>query len=624
MDLRHITKDPPQWLLMSMLMILFLLVTLIAYGAALWHGFAPVDDWFLITQNLSVQGLSWENIKNVFTSYDPELYIPLVFLSFQANYLMGGLDPFGFHLVNLILHAGNALLVMGLLRMLTRNRLISVLTGLIFAVHPLHTEAVVWIAGRKDLLSTFFSLLTIIFYLRYREQSRWAYALSILFFLLALLSKAVAITIPAILILIDYCLEERPLTKKFFLDKIPYILLSAIFIIIALAGKQRVIGDSNLLETILVAAKSTVFYLQKMVMPTGLTITYMQNDQITALSPEFLISLLISLGLIVASVWALLKKRWIAFGILFYLITLAPTYLNARKGGTVFFAVDRYAYLPSIGLLFLLAGALTLLSERIQRKIILPAALCMGLVMISLSRSQTNTWATPETLYTHAQEVYPETVLTYVDLAELNRKKGKYAEAFEFLKQGMQYGDSIFLHLSAGRLYANTGDIPAAVGEFEKARTMDPQNPEPLFSLGSLEEQKGDQKTAENYYKQAAVLDESYVAAFVKLGEFAFERGEIDIAQTYFEDALTWNPNADTANLGMGKLLLQKGQTDLAEKHFQKVLALNAYDLDALLALAEIALAQNRKDEARGYAERMLKQDGRHDRAHQILEEIGL
>lgn len=606
---------------MMILMSIFIAVTFIAFGAALWHGFAPVDDWFLITQNLAVQGITWENLKTVFTTYDPELYIPLVFLTFQINHMIGGLDPTGYHLFNILLHAANAGLVAWLLMILTRNRLLAILAGLLFAVHPLHTEAVVWVAGRKDLLATFFSLLTIIFYLRYREGDRRSYVLSIIFLLLALLSKAVAMSIPAVLILSDLCLEHRRFDRKFFLDKIPHILLAVIFIIVALFGKERVIGDSSLIETVLIAAKSTTFYLQKMFWPSGLTITYMQTDPIRLVTPDLLIRSVITLLLLLASFWALWKKPWIAFGIFFYLVTLAPTYLNARKGGTVFFAVDRYAYLPFVGILALMGALITDLPKSMQKKVG-TAGLVVIILMMILAHKQTNTWATPETLYTHAQEVYPQTVLTYVDLAELNRKKRKYDEAARYIQEGLKVGDSIFLHLSAGRLAANTGDVPGAILEFEKARAMDASNPEPLFSLGSLAEQSGDKTKAEEYYKQAAALDTSYVAAFVKLGEFAAERGEMDIAESHFQHALQWNPNADTANRNMGKLLLKRGEIELAEEHFQKVIALYPYDMESLLALAKIALEDGRKEEARGYAERVLRQDQRNGEALSIFEQV--
>ncbi|MBI3331840.1 tetratricopeptide repeat protein [Candidatus Peregrinibacteria bacterium] len=619
MHLIERAKHPPRWVFVLGVYALMLAVTFLAFGEALGHGFAPVDDWFLITQNLAVQGISFENIKHVFTSYDPELYIPLVFLTFQLNYLMGGLDPVGFHLLNLLLHAGNAMLVTWLLVLLTKNRPLAVLGALIFAVHPLHTEAVVWVAGRKDLLSTFFSLLTVIQYLRYREGNRSAYILSVLFLLLALLSKATAMAIPAVLILSDLCLERRRIDRRFFLDKVPFIILAAIFIVVALGGKERVIGDSSLVETILIAAKSTTFYLQKLFFPAGLTITYMQNDPVSILTPDLLIRVVITLLILLASGWALWKKPWLAFGVLFYLATLAPTYLNARKGGTVFFAVDRYAYLPSIGILILLTTLATGLSGRNHRRIALGISI-VSILMIILSRMQTKTWETPEALYTHAHQVYPETVLTYVDLAELNRKKRRYQEAAAYIQEGLRYGDSIFLHLSAGRLYANTGNIAGAITEFEKARAMDLRNPEPLFSLGSLEEQHGDKAKAEQYYRQAADLDSSYVAAYVKLGEFALERGELDRAEEHFTHALSWNPNADIANLGMAKLLRSRDEIDRAEEHFQKVLALDPYHMEVLLALAEIALEDGRKDEARGYAERILKQDQKHLGAMKIME----
>src|SRR3989338_4850543 len=169
----------------------------IVYGHSLWNGFVNWDDGLLIYENPIVQEFSFRSIYTAFTSYDPELYIPLTLLSYQWNHVVGGLNPFVYHLTNLILHAFNALFVAWIALLLGKNKWIAAVTGLIFALHPLHTEAVVWASSRKDVLAAFFALLSIGLYLLYQESGdRRSYLGSLVMFLLALLSKVSVILLP--------------------------------------------------------------------------------------------------------------------------------------------------------------------------------------------------------------------------------------------------------------------------------------------------------------------------------------------------------------------------------------------------------------------------------------------
>jgi len=337
----------------------------IAFGVTVTHGFAPADDSFLVIQNLAIRGMSWENLVRVFTSYDPELYIPLTFISYQLNYLVGGLNPTVYHATNVLLHAINALLVTGVLSILTKNRTAAIIGGILFAVHPLHTEAVAWIAGRKDLLSALFFLLSFVLYTRMsavadnetgdignrissRPNSEFRipnlmrivsihniygiYTLSLLLFLLALLSKVMALTLPVILLLYELLCVRRPL-KQSLMRLVPFFILSVIFLMIALGGKERVVATTGLLPTMLMACKSTVFYAQKFIAPYGLGMLYPYRDAITIASPHFFIPLLLVVGALILA-WRTWKRNpLLAFGILFTLITLAPTFLNYAKGG---------------------------------------------------------------------------------------------------------------------------------------------------------------------------------------------------------------------------------------------------------------------------------------------------
>ncbi len=555
---------------------LFIILPFLAFGASLFHGFAPVDDSFLIVENLAIRAINWENLKHFFTTYDPELYIPLVFVSFQFNYLIGELAPFNYHLTNIIIHIMNSLLVVriltqlstvnnqqstndkevdgGLLRAKRVDSWLIVFAGLIYAVHPLNTEAVVWLAGRKDLLSGLFFFASLTFYLDFIKGNRKAYWLSITMFLLALLSKVIAVTLLGILILhwllIIRNKEERANSQSanllIALRFLPYIILSAIFIAVALGGKARVIASVTLIDKILVACKSTVFYIYKFLIPTDLTIIYPLQGDISLVDMRILPSVIIAIVLIMIAIKTLKRHPWITFGIGWYLVCLAPTFLNIGKANLVFFAVDRYAYLPMVGLLIVLVY--------IYKSIRPIAGSIIIVVLIALSINQTNTWETPDGVFRRTLSIYPESVGARVGLATILRHQNKFEEAFEVITEGVKYMDHSLLHMNAGFVYAATGQVGDAEERFRAAIDMDPSNPEPYFSLGSLFDQTGRSDEAISFYEKAVELDDSYVIARAKLGNLYLKKNQTDLAREQFEKALEWNKFSVEANEGMRRI----------------------------------------------------------------------
>lgn len=547
---------------------MFLVAVLLAFGHSLTQGFAPVDDIFLIVENLAIRGMSFENLKTVFSTYDPELYIPLVFVSYQLNWLISGLEPFGFHLTNILLHVINALLVARILFQLSGKKWLSIFAGLLFAVHPLHTEAVVWLAGRKDLLSGtfFFSALTL--YLSSVKGNQRAYILSIIFFALALLSKVIAVTFFGVIVLHLLLIERRRFTKPVIVSLIPYAFLSAIFIVVAMGGKTKIITSIGTWEKILVACKSSIFYVQKFFVPTNLTIIYPQGE-INLWSADILFPVILTVLLIVIAVRSWRRHPWLSFGIGWYLAVLSPTYLNIGKAGLVFFAVDRYAYLPSVAVLFVLVMLLS--NFRVTKKFGISVGGAVIALLIAVSIHQTRFWDTPEGLFQRTLDIYPESIGARVGLSTIYRHQNKLEESFEVLRKGLEQGDNPLLSLYAGYVYAKAGQVDDAKERFKSAAEMDPQNPEPLFALGSLYEKTGKADQAIPLYEQAVVLDDSYVIARARLGFLYLDDGRIDDAREQFLEALKRNINSYEANLGMVEVLEGQGKAQEAQKYIEKV-----------------------------------------------------
>ena len=536
----------------------------ISFGMAVTFGYAPSDDLFLVVQNLAIRGPTFQNIKTVFSTYDPELYIPLTFVSYQIDYLVGGLNPSIFHLSNILIHSLNSILIFWIFFRITKHRTAAFFASLIFAIHPINTESVVWISARKDLLSTFFFLLTFSSYLAYsRAKDKRYYLLSMIIFVLALLSKVMVVTLPAILIIYDYLIDNRRGIKKIIIEKLPFIILSIIFIIIALGGKERVVSVLSIQEMAMLASKSTLFYVQKIFIPVGLTIIYPFNEAITiGTFFPYIIGILLMIG---GGIFAIKKSPLIAFGLLWFALTLVPTFSNASKAGFIFFAVDRYAYVPSIGIFLIVAFVFSKLN--CKSKILIGSLVSISLVLGLLSISQTRTWVDSEHLYNHAIDVYPESVPARASLTRILRESGEYEEAFAVLKEGLPFEDHPVMHLGAGYIYARVGQVPEARNQFVLARKMDMESAEPVFSLGSLEEQIGNTSLAQKYYKEAIDLDPSYVIARVKLASILYDSGNLLDAKEQIELALEWNSNSIQAHELLAQILKEEGDNKGSDTH---------------------------------------------------------
>lgn len=600
----------------------FLILIFLAFGRSLFQGFAPLDDDLLITHNLAVRGITPENLRSVFTTFDPELYIPLTFVSYQVNYLIGGLHPFIYHLTNILLHAGNALLVSWLLLLLTGKWGLSLFAGLLFAVHPLNTEAVVWLASRKDLLSTALFLGAWIAYITYRKRGRNPYVLSVVLFLFALLSKIMAVSLPVALLLTDHFIERRPWNKAMIIDKLPYVLLSAIFLGIALFGKERIVAEHSTYSVALIAAKSIAFYLQKFLLPVHLGVFYPHQGGISLLLPAFFIPALLTILIVggIAATWR--RIPWFAFGALVFLITLSPTFLNSQKSGEIYFASDRYPYLPSVGLLFLIVMGITqCMRDRRAPLMARAGAGALIAILAVLSFSQTKIWDSAETLFGNTLRLYPQSIAARISLATMAKNTGKYDQAIKLLRDGLGYGDDVLLRMGLGTVYAKMGRVEDARDQFLQARALDSKNPEPLVALGVLDEYEKNIPAAIENYRTAVMMDSSYVSARNKLGTLLMEEGNLTAAEEQFRAALEWNPNAEGVHYNLSLILDVQGKPDEALAHLEKANELLPDDPQIMLALAEHLTAKD-SERARELLGRIFRRDPQNPDAQSLMKEL--
>ena len=476
------------WLLLGLAVLPLLL-----YAHSLGNGFVGWDDGLLITENPWIQGLTWANIRHAFTSYDPELYIPLTLLSYQMNFAIAGLEPWIYHLTNLLLHTGNVLLLYAIILQLTKKQSVAFAAALLFAVHPLHTEAVAWAAARKDVLSTFFLFATLASFLRYRanEKTTWL-LLSIVMFALGLLAKVSILTAPFILIAMDWVEGNVILSgakdRKAIKDSIPFFSLSILFGIISMFGK---IPQSMFLsDKLLIGARATELLLQKLLLPWNLTVFYPYTQPIALTTANIFFSVVIVLAITAGCVWAMRWNRWALFSWVVFLLLIIPSFTNIAKGKNylldVYVTTDRYAYAASLGSL-LLAGLV--FDEVLQRwKWIGRGLLTSVTIILSiLAYRQSLTWKNSEALFRHAIAVSPNSYVAHQNLGTIIGKRGDIDGAMLEYEAALKIRPDGTTYYNIGQILEYEGDTASAIEAYRKAVELSPWEGEAEERLKILE-----------------------------------------------------------------------------------------------------------------------------------------
>ena len=564
---------PEKRILFSVL-IFFFALTLSVYGVSLQHGFVRWDDGLLITENPAVQEISAGSLAWVFTHFDPELYIPLTFVSYQIDHLIGGGSPMLFHLTNLLLHTLNAFLVFLFIFFLTGRRWVALFCGLLFAVHPLHTEAVAWASARKDVLSSVFFLASLCSFLYYRTTGRQNNRTTIALFFLALMSKVSVIALPLILILIDYYQGRSLKEKQIWKEKIPYFALSVVFGCIALFGKQAVISETTLWQTILMACRSAIFGLQKLFLPTELSVLYPAEHVPTLAYPEYLLPLLIALVL-VGSLYLLRRCRTLVFGALFFLLMTAPNFLNLAKDGDWYVASDRYFYLASIGVLIIVMQFLRSIvtSYRLQVTSFLGVSVVV-VVLGMMSFTQSRVWANSEALFANVTTHYPHSHRALNNLGNVHRRNEEYEEAIGMFERALAVSPRPKTYSNLGALYRKMGRMKEAMEQYRTTIDMFPDDPEPYFGLGLVYAERGDFENARSSYLSAIDRDPLYAEAHSNLGALYAAVGEYEKAIESYKEAIQANPHFVEASFNLGVALTKMGRIDEAIRTYRSTLRL--------------------------------------------------
>ncbi|MBI5468609.1 MAG: tetratricopeptide repeat protein [Deltaproteobacteria bacterium] len=436
------------------------LVTFIAYLGALGNGFVTWDDGPYVYENPGIRTMDAAFFRWAFTSAVHSNWHPVTIISYAVDYSLWGLDPRGYHLVNNVFHALNASLVFVLTLRVAglagagkewpgRDRALGTafVASLLFGLHPLHVESVAWISERKDVLSAFFSILSVLAYLWYaagkRDHGLVRYSLTFVLLALAIMSKPMAVTMPVVFLILDFYPLERlraPLKEPgrailLLLEKVPFFslsLLSSVMTILAQSKAMPIEGMGLVLhERILVATRAVFFYLYKTVLPINLSPLYPLTKGVTPFSFEYAVP---AVAFIISAVSAIALRRhkWFAASWLYYVVTLLPVSGVVQVG--VQAAADRYTYMPSIPV-FMLAGAGLFAFIRKRRShgraIVLPVVLAAGvfIALTGLTIKQTAVWKDGLTLWNRQVRNYPGHAVSYDNRAETYELLGRDEEA---------------------------------------------------------------------------------------------------------------------------------------------------------------------------------------------------
>ncbi|MDD4628220.1 MAG: tetratricopeptide repeat protein [Candidatus Peribacteraceae bacterium] len=614
----------------------FFVLTFAIYVSSLQNTFVRWDDGLLIYENPSLRSITPSTLKTIFTTFDPELYIPLTFFTYQIDYLIGGTHATIYHIGNLLWHTLNALGVAWFAYLLSRKKWTALFCGLLFAVHPLHTEAVAWASARKDVLSTFFFLGSLLSYLHYRAApQRKTYYLSLGTFALGLLAKVTVLTLPVVLLLIDWR-ERRKWDREMLVEKIPFFALTVAFGTIAWIGKTGVLASSSLTEKILMAPKSAVFYLQNIFVPMKLSVLYPFIGEVTLRRPDILLPLIAFLLLSVAAFASLKWTREFFFGIAFYFVTVSPTLFNFAKGDFLYFASDRYAYVPSIGILFLFTLFAEHVCERGEKRTrpCAISALLLLLVFSVLSNLQSRTWHDSESLFTHTLAHYPHSYVALNNLGNVYRSRGEEEKAVTSYKEALSILEK-YGRRGAGLIRAESktlsnlasaereqGDFATAEQTYLRALALNPKNEYALLGLGIIAGQRGDTKEAEIRNRQAIALSPTFVTARLNLGSLLVNQGRLEEGIAEYRTALDQNLIYPQGHFNLGVALQKTGKSREAVASYEEAIRLQPNFIAARINLGILLYNAKRVDEAVQQFEAVLEQDPGNRQATSALRQI--
>ncbi len=599
------------------------LITVLVYLPALSNGFVNWDDEAYVVDNANIRLTGLRLLSWVFSEFYFANWHPLTLLSHAADYALWGLNPLGHHLTSVALHGLNTfLLVLLVFRLMaarggnsqsdflgTRALTAAIITGLLFGVHPIHVESVAWVSERKDLLCAFFFILSLLAYVDYikgisssQESGSFSYyrkkyyLVSLVCFILALMSKPMALTLPAVLLILDWYPFSRKDTapKKLAMEKIPFFVLSlasAVLTLFAQASSQAIIpfDKINLPVRILTGIKAVIVYLLKIIWPFGLSPFYPYPKTVFFPSYEYVLPLLLFFGITFAAVFLVKRRRiWTSLWA-YYLVTLLPV-LGIIQVGAQSMA-DRYTYLPSIAPFLAIGLSGTWTYENISKRtpggaalkiFFIAAAISVSVFLAYLTIDQIGIWKNSFTLWNYVIERDPGITLAHNNLGAHYLKVGAIDKAEAEYSAALKLDpDDAGTHYNLGLVYMRQKRLDDAITEYKASLKLNPDNAKAHNNLGLAYIELGRSDIALQEYETSILFDPDYAEAHNNAGVIYEEQGRAADAIREYRTAIRLNPEYGDAHYNLGCLYASSGRPRDAEREFREALRLNPGDAEA-------------------------------------------
>lgn len=550
-----------EWLLLAAILV----ITLIVFSPAISHDFVNWDDDINITQNQNVKVLNTESVKNMFSTAIIGGYTPLTTLSFAVEHHFFGLDPRVYHINNILLHLLCTALVFLFVRKLGLGLAVTLTVTLLFGIHPMRVESVAWATERKDMLFAFFYFLSALLYMQYRVSGKiWLYLISIAVFILSLLSKIQAVSMPLTLLLVDYLFDKR-FHLAHLVNKIPFFILS---LITGVAG-ILLLQDAGSLETgtilpfwqrLFVGSYSFLVYIVKSLIPYEMSAIYPFPAK---LDIWHYLSLPVAV-LLGWMVWKYRKSRVeLVFGLLFFFVNIV--FMLQVVGAGQGYLADRFTYVGYMGL-FVVYGwtAGRLIPMKWQTPVLLAGLVWITALGIS-AHSRVKVWKNTETLFTDVLTKYPKVAVAHNNMGRYLREKNQYEKAIA------SYNKAIEINPESSNTYSNRGKA--------------------FFDLGRVDEAISD-------FNRAIELNENYVEALSNRGAALASKGNLDAALADLNKAMDLDPRNANVLSNRSLAYYSAREYEKAAGDITDYLALKPDDAD-MLNLRSLAFNHlNRNNEA--------------------------
>ncbi len=550
------------------LYLLLAAATLAVYSQAVHFDFLNYDDPAYVVNNPQVRaGFTWNGLLWAFTSFHAANWFPLTWLSHMTDCQFFALRAGWHHLISVLIHTAAALLLFAALQRLTGARWPSAFVAFLFALHPLHVESVAWIAERKDVLCALFWFLALYWYAGYaRRPTVSRYLLVVLAFCLGLMAKSMIVTLPFVLLLLDFWPLRRPLRRTLLWEKVPFVVLAAgaallTFLAQAHGNAVRTLANISLGLRLENAVAAYAVYLVRTVWPADLAVFYPYRFDLPVWQVAASATLLIAITVLVVR-----KARthpWLAVGWFWYVGTLVPVIGLVQVGAQS--SADRYMYVPMVGLGIMLAWG----ASRVPRF----AAIAVLAVCAVLTWNQLSYWRDTETLFQHAAEVTAGNYLAHNNLGEFYLTHNQNQQAALHIQAALRIRPAYpEAHANLALILRRAGRLPDAERQYREALSLQPENGPFHAAYAGLLLAEGRTNDAVSEFYQAIRFQPDNAATRHSLGFLLLSRGRLDEALAQFRAEAQLEPGNATIHYNLGTLLASAGRFEEAAAEFTQAL----------------------------------------------------